>query len=162
MQRRTALGKELDWEVLYGQELDTDTESVRKSANHVCSAFSKVSAVLGSSPFFFGWIQLSTFNGGFETFSTLPTFIPSASILNSKALSSVPRIESNALSTSLPQSDFVSRYFKRFEIPETKNFDIKLDPVCLSWRYEHSTLIVTYKKPDVILQEVAFVNYASI
>eukprot|EP01027_Heterolobosea_sp_BB2_P011885 GEZU01017253.1.p1 GENE.GEZU01017253.1~~GEZU01017253.1.p1 ORF type:complete len:215 (-),score=44.11 GEZU01017253.1:206-796(-) len=44
------------------------------------------------------------------------------------------------------------KYYKRFDIPDMKRAKLKLDPSALSWTYTNNTLLVSYKKPDPIIQ----------
>ena len=48
----------------------------------------------------------------------------------------------------------VLRYYKRLTLPEMKICEIPLDEASLSWKYEMSTLLVSYKKPVGVLEEV--------
>jgi hypothetical protein len=47
------------------------------------------------------------------------------------------------------------KYFKRFEVPELKLLDKKLEDAALSWDYRNFTLIVQYKKPrEAVVAEI--------
>lgn len=44
------------------------------------------------------------------------------------------------------------KYFKRLDIPDIKRgFNLKLKEENLSWQYNNNTLIITYKKPQEVL-----------
>lgn len=44
------------------------------------------------------------------------------------------------------------KYFKRFDIPDLKRLKIDLDESSIAWKFQHSTLIIGYDKPEKILE----------
>lgn len=44
------------------------------------------------------------------------------------------------------------KYFKRIDIPDLKRAQLNLDAEQLSWDHQHNTLIISYTKPAVILE----------
>eukprot|EP01116_Phalansterium_solitarium_P004622 TRINITY_DN15671_c0_g1_i1.p1 TRINITY_DN15671_c0_g1~~TRINITY_DN15671_c0_g1_i1.p1 ORF type:complete len:209 (-),score=37.68 TRINITY_DN15671_c0_g1_i1:316-942(-) len=45
------------------------------------------------------------------------------------------------------------KYFKKFDIPDLVRRGLPLDPAQLSWAHENYTLVITYKKPEVVIQD---------
>ena len=58
------------------------------------------------------------------------------------------------LSITPEPSTSVVRYYKRLTIPEMKINGLPLDEASLSWKHEMSTLLLSYKKPVPVLEEV--------
>ncbi|CAJ1419106.1 unnamed protein product [Effrenium voratum] len=43
------------------------------------------------------------------------------------------------------------KYFKRIQVPDLARFALKLQEQLLSWKHQHSTLIISYRKPPEIV-----------
>lgn len=44
------------------------------------------------------------------------------------------------------------KYFKRIQVPDLPRHDLKFKDELLSWKHQHSTLIISYRKPPEILK----------
>lgn len=44
------------------------------------------------------------------------------------------------------------KYYKRFDIPDMKRLNLKLDESSLAWKYSNNTLIISYDKPAKIFE----------
>ena len=47
----------------------------------------------------------------------------------------------------------VKKYYKRFDIPDMKRANVKLEKERLSFKYGNNTLVVSYRKPDMVLEK---------
>eukprot|EP00743_Colponemidia_sp_Colp-15_P004150 GILK01004479.1.p1 GENE.GILK01004479.1~~GILK01004479.1.p1 ORF type:complete len:212 (-),score=37.78 GILK01004479.1:205-801(-) len=45
------------------------------------------------------------------------------------------------------------KYFKRFDIPDLNRLQLRLDPTKLTFSHANNTLIISYQKPPLVLQE---------
>lgn len=43
------------------------------------------------------------------------------------------------------------KYYKRIQVPDLPRYDLKFQDELLSWKHQHSTLIISYRKPPKIL-----------
>ena len=51
------------------------------------------------------------------------------------------------------------KYFKRFEVPDLKRgWIVKLKEENLSWQYGNNTLVVSYKKPQEVLNKELYLR----
>jgi hypothetical protein len=44
------------------------------------------------------------------------------------------------------------KYYKRFDIPDLKRVNIKLEESSLAWKYQNNCVLIFYDKPDSIIQ----------
>jgi hypothetical protein len=44
------------------------------------------------------------------------------------------------------------KYYKRFDIPDMKRINLKLEESSLAWKYSNNTLIISYDKPAKIFE----------
>ena len=44
------------------------------------------------------------------------------------------------------------KYFKRFDIPDMKRLKLPLEESALAWKFQNNTLIISYDKPDKIIE----------
>ena len=44
------------------------------------------------------------------------------------------------------------KYYKRFDIPDMKRVDVKLEDSQIAWKYQNNTVIIGYQKPEKVLE----------
>ena len=44
------------------------------------------------------------------------------------------------------------KYYKRFDIPDMKRLGIQLEDSEVAWKYQNNTVIISYDKPEKILE----------
>ena len=44
------------------------------------------------------------------------------------------------------------KYYKRFDIPDMKRLDMKLEDNKIAWKYQNNTVIIAYEKPQHIIE----------
>jgi hypothetical protein len=133
---KTVLGRQADWEVLYGDEdgLGASNSAARWNPD--------------ANP-----LKESSQNPLFSRKDTRDLF--QWRIRNLPYPQDTYSINVEAESNKIVIRTSNKKYFKRFEVPEMDRLKLPLNEGALTWYHGNNTLVVSYAKPGVVMQAEA-------